>query len=184
MNKIQQSSVSRGQPKAAKKSLSAGARILVFSMLLCINWALSAGLLWWLYDFTDEVRGGHYAPIDALSLVIKMGLLITCLISLVWVLTSWRGRKASVWELWWVVGGETGLLMAFYLSVIMVRRFMWTEARGISNWAMFFGDLNATFISGSEWLIFLLGIIPCVSVVSAILFCIQEHVIRSAHRAT
>jgi hypothetical protein len=162
------------------------ARTTAFLVAACICWALSVALLWWAYGFTQQVATGRYTRIQSLSLIIKMGLLVTALTCIIWILASWRWKAASIWKLGWAVAGGTGLILCFYLALVVIRRQLWNAAQGINDDAMFWplvGHLNAAFMSGYDWLIFLLWVIPCMSVVSPTLFCIQERIGREAARS-
>src|SRR5580658_2692535 len=144
---------------------------------LPIYWLLASGALWWFYDIGPLIQGGYFSRGQAALRVIEMGLIVTILTITAWIWAVRIGGKKTLLGVWWSAAWRTFLILLFYLLAVLVRREMWTQSQGINDDAMFLpliGHINAVFFSELRWLSFLIEIIPCMGVLSGVLFCAQE----------
>jgi hypothetical protein len=149
--------------------------------LLLLLWFVSAIVLWWAYEMGALAAGGAYERHSAESWVAGFSWILTGLTALVWL----KNRKAASDRTWPAasVCWQTALVLFLYALLIVVRRQSWSPGRGVDDWAMFFGSLNARFFSETGPLSFLMFVLPCIAVLSAILFHLQSRLARIVSRA-
>jgi hypothetical protein len=147
--------------------------IAVFCLTLPLLWLTSAAVLWWAYDMSASIRGGAYDQNAAKLWVIEFGCVLCGVAAVVWIWARRKIPELSKGRMAWRVCWQTAGLLFLYAVVIMVRRQTWTPDMGESDWAMFFGNLNARFFSEAGVLSFVFCVLPLVSVASAALFLLQ-----------
>lgn len=162
--------ISDGNPISRKRRL-----LLVFISfgLLAVNWLLSSAALWWAYDMTPLIRGNFYTSERALDLVRQMGLIITSMVTVGWLVSTIGDSNTPAIRQAWNVCWKTAVLLLLYATAIIVRRMLWGPSNGFNDNAMFFpilGRINAAFFSEVGWMIFILEVVPIMSCVSAILY--------------
>jgi len=157
-------------------------RVVVFLIFLCLNWGLSGGVLWLAYDISPFIKGAAYDRNQALTLVAQMGLVITVLTTIVWILAARQKVSRSSWQSGWRVVWQTALLLAVYALVVLMRRQLWMPSEGINNWAMFFGYVNARFFSEVGGISFLLVVAPTMACISGALYFLQTLTIDAPRR--
>jgi hypothetical protein len=145
-------------------------RTTLFIIALTLLWFCCAMVLWWAYNMRAVVAGGAFNQHYALSAVVEFGGVLTALITCVWLarrklLTSDRSLRTA-WTIWW----QTAIILLLYASVVVVRRQTWTPQRGRTDWAMFFGSLNARFFSEVGSVSFVVIALPLIASTSACLF--------------
>jgi hypothetical protein len=139
-----------------------GALALVALVIsLVINWAASCLELWFEYGY--QISLGLYPREDVLTSMWKMGLIITVLTCVVWLLADRkeakrRGWKGSDWNVTW----KTCAILTLYVAVVLIRRNTWDASQGINEYAMFMpivGHVNGQFLSEFLWLNFLFRVL-------------------------
>jgi ABC-type nickel/cobalt efflux system permease component RcnA len=156
-------------------------RVIVFLIFLCLNWGLSGVILWLAYDISPFIKGGAYERNQALAFVAQMGLVITALTTVVWILAARQKMSRSGWQSGWRVAWQTALLLVVYALVVLTRRQLWKPSQGINDWAMFFGYVNARFFSEVGGISFLIGVVPTMACISGALYFLQTLTV-DAHR--
>ena len=119
------------------------------------------------------VASGAYDSGSARAWACEFSLILSGLAAVVWL----RGRKAlkshrrlkAAWAICW----QTAVILLLYASLVVVTRQTWSPKRGIGDWAMFLGPLNGRFFSETGPITFMLEVVPCVAVISAVLFWTQ-----------
>jgi hypothetical protein len=140
-----------------------------------LYWVISAVVLWWAYSISAEIRGGYYEKHQALELVVKMGLVITVLTSLVWLFRMVRDKSGVVMRRAWTAAWQTALILIVYAAAILAR----LEFGGFSSplpdsaFLPVLGALNSHFFSEASSLIFLSMVTPIVACVSGLLYFLQ-----------
>jgi hypothetical protein len=144
--------------------------VLAFVVALSLLWFACAGVLWWAYSMSAFVAGGAYERSFALSAVTKFGFVLSVLILGIWLRRRRRIAVVRPWRIAWTVWWQTAIVLFLYTLIVVIRRYTWTPQRGVNDWAMFFGGLNATFFSEVGPLSFVLNALPCIATISAGLF--------------
>ncbi len=156
---------------------------LVFIALL-IYWLIAASALWKVYDIGPLISGGYLSHGQAISVVTKMGLLLTVLTSGAWIWSSRQtSNKKTFLAVWRSAALRTFVVLFFYWLVVFIRREIWTPSQGVNDDAMFLpfiGHVNAVFFAEVGWLSFLIGIIPCMGIVSGFVFSLEQSMMRGA----
>lgn len=150
--------------------------------LLTVYWALSSVALWLAYDMKTQILGGYYGQGQALALVAKMALIITILTSAIWLLADWRKAKWQGWRLGWNAAWKTWTILIAYVTVVLVRRQLWTPSQGMNDSAQFLpvvGNTNAQFLAEFRWLSFVIQIIPIVGLISGSLYLLRARMLRT-----
>lgn len=140
--------------------------LLAFVFLL---WLSSSAVLWRAYSFGILCESGAFDHHTAIGWVTKFGGIMTTLLAGVCVLRRSRlkpSRLRSAFTVLW----QSATILFLYATVIFIRRETWSMARGESDWAMFFGTLNARFFSEVGPIIFVLHVLPVIAIVSALIF--------------
>jgi hypothetical protein len=162
--------------KIRRASRTASAAVFVFSLLLL--WAACAAVLWWTYDIGAFIRGGAYKKDFAISWVTQFSCIVSSLTAAVWLRCRFKHSSDSVQRVAWTVCWQTGTVLLLYSLVIIARRETWSSVNGLSDWAMFFGSVNARFFSEAGPWSFVFVALPCMSTISAALFSLQSLVVR------
>jgi hypothetical protein len=157
-------------------------RVAIFLLSFCLNWSLSAILLWWTYDMDSFANGGAYSHNRAFVLVVKMGLIITLLTTVVWAVALRKPRIGLRRRAVWSVGWKTALILLVYALMIEGRRLSWTPAQGNKAFSPILNDVNSEFFREFLFLIFVLEIVPIMGCISGILYSLQVAVIDPLHR--
>jgi hypothetical protein len=172
------------QPKAdgARRTVFRINSGLIFVVSLCLYWLLAGILLWWSYDITPLIRGGYYQVNRALLLVGEMGLIITALTAVVWVLARRHTTVSSTWQLVWNVSWTTWIFLLVYAAAVLARVELGRGNVPLDDSAFLpvLGHVNSHFFSESNWLIFLLYVVPVMGCVSGALYCLQDRVLKAA----
>jgi hypothetical protein len=159
-------------------------RVVIFLILLCLNWGLAGAVLWLAYDIGPFIKGGAYNQHQALMFVAQMALVITVLTTIIWILAGRQKEGRSGWRSAWRVAWQTALVLALYALVVLTRRQLWNSSQGINDWAMFFGYVNARFFSEAGGLSFLVEVVPIMGCISGVLYFLavrsrdEEHTVR------
>ena len=148
-------------------------RVIIFLISLCLNWCLSGVVLWLAYDISPFIKGGAYSQNQALLMVAEMGLRITILTAIIWILTARQKLSRSGWRAGWNVAWRTALVLAVYAVVVLARRQLWKPDQGINDWAMFLGYVNARFFSEVGGISFLIEVVPTLACISGALYSLQ-----------
>jgi hypothetical protein len=159
-------------------SVRAVLTVATIVLLLLLLWFGSAIVLWWAYDMGAFVAGGAYDRLSARSWVAGFSWILTGLTALVWLKNRKMAASDRTWRAAWAVCWQTVLVLFLYALLIEVRRPSWSPGRGVDDWAMFFGSLNARFFSETGPLSFLMFVLPCIAVLSAMLFPLQSRLAR------
>jgi predicted neutral ceramidase superfamily lipid hydrolase len=165
-----------------KRKILSSASLVAF---LCLTWGLCALVIWWAYDMQAFIRGGFYRYPDALSLVVKMGLIVTVLVGIVWLAPRRRTDPPQASQLVWNVAWKTVLILIAYGLIVVIRRQLWTPSQGISDSAMFLpfiGHVNGQFFSEFRWLSYLFVVVPIVGCLSGTLYYFRSSLLRSLPR--
>ena len=148
----------------------------VLVAFLLLYWVLSGGLLWWSYDITPLIRGGYYQVNRALSLVAQMGLILTVLTTIVWLLVRRRERRSRpAWRLIWKVAWRTWVFVLAYGGAVLGRLQFGRDKVPLDDSAFLpvLGHVNSHFFSETGWLIFFLYVMPVMGCVSGVLYYLQ-----------
>jgi hypothetical protein len=95
---------------------------LVFVAFLLLCWILSGVLLWWSYSITPLIRGGYYQLNRAVWLVAEMGLIVTILTTMVWLLLRRRETSSrTAWRSMWRAAWRTWVVLLIYGGVVLAR---------------------------------------------------------------
>ena len=139
-----------------------------------LNWLVGCALLWLSYGMSIEVGNENRTQFLAMKLVMGMSFVISILTTGVWLLSNSPARRSKTLVrrltgtfLW------TALALSIYLALVLVRRNLWTQDQGMTVYDQFLpvvGRINAEFLSEYRWLIFLIEIIPVMSLTSALLW--------------
>jgi hypothetical protein len=165
--------------KGRGKQTTQAFEVAAFAAAAVLLWIASSATQWWAYDFGTLSDNGGFVRHSAIVWVREFGLVITALLTVIWIVRSCRLQRSTLVTTWTVFWQST-LILCLYAAVIIVRRQTWSEPRGVNDWAMFFGTLNARFFSEVGPLIFVLAVIPAVSIVSALLFYVQKTLLGHA----
>ena len=168
----------RMQGSGSKPSRSRVVGTMVFIIALPLLWFCCAIVLWLAYDMRAFVAGGAFSQHYALVATAEFGAVLTALIMCVWLarrklLTSKRSLRTA-WTIWW----QTAIFLLLYASVIVARRQTWKLQRGETDWAMFFGSLNARFFSEVGPVSFVVIALPLIASISALLFFLLSRCIH------
>jgi hypothetical protein len=144
--------------------------VVAFVFAFLLLWFGCASVLWWSYSMSADVAGGAYGRSYALSAVTKFGFVLSVLIIAVWLRRRKRIAEVRPWRIAWTVWWQTATVLFLYTLIVVTRRQTWTAQRGVNDWAMFFGSLNARFFSELGPLSFVLSALPCIASISAGLF--------------
>jgi amino acid transporter len=148
--------------------------LVALAISLAINWVASCLVLWFAYGYQISYSPRH----DVLTLMWKMGLIITILTCVVWLLadrkkTKRRGWKGHGWNVTW----KTCAILTLYVAVVLIRRNLWDASQGVNVYAMFLpivGRVNGQFLSEYLWLIYLIQVIPIVGLISGGLYLLRH----------
>ncbi len=161
-----------------KRTIRSNASLLAF---LCLLWCLCGFVIWWAYDTKALINGGYYRESEAFFLVAKMGLIITVLVGIVWLLVLRRVAAERAWRLAWNVAWKTALVLLAYALIVVARRQFWTPSQGLGDSPMFLplvGHVNGAFFSEFRWLSFVFVVVPIVGSFSGLLFSLHVSVLR------
>jgi hypothetical protein len=145
-------------------------------IVLGAYWCIAGIVLWWSYDISPLILGGHYQRRQALAIVAKMALIVTVLTSLVWLFVMMRKVSGSRWRIAWNIGWKTAVFLLAYAIVVVTQRQLWNPSQGINDNAMFLpliGNVNGRFFSEAGTLLFILEIVPIMACVSGLLCALQ-----------
>jgi len=152
-------------------------RVVAVSLRLTVYWVLGCVLLWLSYGLSIQVNNGSRTKQSATISVMAMSLIISVLTLIAWFLYMRLSKpRGSGWRKGLMVFLCTGAALATYSTVVIVRRNLWTPAQGMSVYAQLLpvvGAVNAEFFSEFNWIIFLIEVIPAMSLASAILFSMR-----------
>jgi len=165
-----------------KRNILSSASLLAF---LCLTWGLCAVVVWWAYDMQAVIQGGGLRYLDALSLVLKMSLIVTVLVGTVWLALSRLTDPYRSWRLVWSVAWKTALVLIGYGFVVVIRRQLWTPSQGTSDSSMFLpfiGHVNGEFFSEFRWLSYVFVVVPIVGCLSGALYYFHSSLLRSLPR--
>jgi len=163
---------------AANPKTSVGAERLdrfayfLLPIFFLLYWILSAVVLWWAYSISPSIRGGYYEHHQALVLVAKMGLIVTVLTSLAWLLLLRKRQK--VWTAIW----QTAVVLVGYTALVLARWTLSSSNTFVPDWGV-----NSDFFSELNWLGFLLYVTPVMSGVSGVLYFFQRKIRDQFQRA-
>ena len=148
---------------------------LVFVAFLILCWALSGGLLWWSYHITFLIREGFYQVNRALSLVAQMGLIVTALTAVGWLLVSRRRAGGPPWRLMWRAAWRTWVVLLIYGGAVLTRMELGNYNVPLPDSAFLpvLGHVNSYFFSEAGWLVFFLYIVPVMGCISGVLYYLQ-----------
>ncbi len=168
------------QPKAdgTRRSLSRIRSSLIVVVCLALYWLLAAFVLWWSYGITPLIRGGYYEVHRAVLLVGEMALIITVLTAVVWMLVRRRRAASSNWRLALHVSWGTWLFLLVYAGAVLAYLELGRHNVPLDDSAFLpvLGHVNSHFFSESNWLIFLLYVVPGMGCVSGGLYCLQDRI--------
>jgi hypothetical protein len=145
-------------------------------------------LLWWQYDFSVLVADGYEPERTALIQVAEMGCIVAALAVTARFFHGRSNCQRSAVKAGCSLSWKTALLLFGYGLLVMLWRESWTPARGISDYAMFLpvlGVVNARFFSEVGWIIYLVELLPMVSVIAAIVYGAEVRLTsgpQSSHR--
>jgi hypothetical protein len=145
--------------------------VLTFKLLAC--WTVGCFLLWTTYGMALEIDQGTIAKTAAQHFVMKMSLIISILIGVSWLWCSQKQKPGTRWMRVLRTGLSTAVFLSLYILIVLVRRNLWSANQGLSDYAQFLpvvGRVNAEFLSGFNWMIFLVEVIPPMSLLSALIF--------------
>lgn len=153
--------------------------VTAFCVAFFLLWFAGVFVLWWAYDMSAFIAGDAYNSASALAWAWEFSLILSGLAAVVWL----RGRKAlrtrRGWQAAWAICWQTAILLLLYAIPVVAARQTWSPKRGISDWAMFLGPLNARFFSETGPITFMLEVVPSVAVISAVLFWMQLRFLTS-----
>jgi hypothetical protein len=159
-------------------------RVVLFLILLGLNWSLSSVVLWLVYDVGPFVKDGAYSQSQALTFVAQMALVITVLTTIIWILAARQKLSRPGWRSGWHVAWQTALALAIYALVVLARRQLWTPSQGLNDWAMFLGYVNARFFSEAGGLSFLIEVVPITGCISGVLYFLAVRSRDEKHTAS
>ena len=148
-----------------------GMAYFLLPVFFLMYWSVSALVLWWAYSISALIRGGFYEHHQALVLVTKMGLIITVLTSLAWLLIMRRRR--TVWTAIW----QTALVLIGYTALILARLQFSATPADDSAFLPLLGSINSHFFSEVGWLVFLLYVAPVMGGVSGVLYFLHRRIV-------
>ena len=161
------------------KTVAPKSKLLLFSILLfklALFWLAGCALLWVTYGFDLQIDYGNLGRPDALAFTMKMSLIMSVLTGFVW---AWRTRvmrnSHKAWAQITRTSLSTAAVLFLYVLIVLIRRNLWTAARGVSDYAQFLpivGRVNSEFLSEFKWVIFVAEVLPIMSILSAILLTI------------
>lgn len=153
------------------------ANIAIMFSKMFAYWIAGCVLLWVAYGMSIQVDNANRTKLLALELVMGMSLIISVLTVGAW-LFYLRISKES--KTLWMRNAKvflcTAVILTAYLTIVLVRRNLWTQKQGMSVYAQFLpvvGRINAEFFSEFNWLTYLTEIIPVMSLFSAVLLNIN-----------
>jgi hypothetical protein len=156
-------------PKARVEHSGRMAHFLL-PFLFPLYWTISALVLWWAYSIGASIRGGYYEPHQALVLVTKMGLIITTLTTLAWLLLLRRRRK--VWTAIW----QSAAVLMGYAALVLARWHFSSIPAEDSAFLPIVGNVNSYFFSEFQWLGFMFYVTPVMAAVSGVLYFVYRKV--------
>ncbi len=145
---------------------------LILVAFLVVYWILAGVLLWWSYDITPNIRGGYYQVNQAIWLVAEMGLIVTFLTTLAWLLVRRHKARGPGWRVVWKVAWRTWVSLFVYAGAILARLQFGRDNVPLDDSAFLpvLGHVNSHFFSEFNWLIFLLYFVPVMGCVSGVLY--------------
>jgi hypothetical protein len=166
------------------KNVERAIRMAIFVLSIIALWCFVAVVLWWAYDIRAFIDGGAYSQEAALTWVREFAAIISVIVGLVWAISIAREEVLGLpaRALGWTVLWRTAAALVTYAAIIIARRYTWNEGRGQSDWAMFFGRVNARAFSETGPLSFLLEVLPAASVISVLLLVLQAALSRRLTR--
>jgi len=144
----------------------------------------SYGVFWFFYDLRPLILGGYVTWRLAAERVAEMAMVVLILTVIAW---AWSGRakgKPTLLRRWWSAAWRTALILFLYAAVVLVRRETWTAAQNTNDQSMFFGQVNAFFLAEFRWLSFLLQVLPCLAVLSGMLFGFADREASTGYKQT
>jgi hypothetical protein len=149
---------------------------LSFVVCLSLYWSLASLLLWWSYDITPLIRGGHYRVNRAMLLVAEMGLIVTALTAGAWLLVRRRRARGTAWRLVWSACWLTWVFLLAYAGVVLARLELGHDNVPLPDSAFlpFLGHVNSHFFSEAGWIVFVIYVIPVMGLVSGLLYRLQD----------
>ena len=149
-----------------------GLRPALLLVSLSLYWYICGLVLWWSYDITPLIRGGYYQREQALGLVARMGLIVTAVTSIAWLLVRPRKSTRPPWRMAWTAAWLTFLVLFIYAAGVV--------ALPVDKAVLpVLGDVNSRFFSEVGPIVFLLYVIPTMTCVSGLLYYVQVQVIRA-----
>ena len=115
---------------------------------------------------------GGYTYRQTISLAFQMATLTTCLVLLVWLMSSAIHTNGTWLSLGIKTALETALVLSIYIAAVVIWRNSWTPEKGFTDEAAFMpivGHVNAAFFSDFGWLNYLVVVVPIVSILSGAL---------------
>jgi predicted neutral ceramidase superfamily lipid hydrolase len=144
------------------------------SLKLLGCWIVGCFLLWITYGLNLELEQGTIAKIAAEHFVMKMSLIMSILVGASWWWCLAKNEKPRKrWTGALRAALSTAVSLALYTLIVLIRRNLWSASQGLSVYAQFLplvGRVNAEFLSGFKWIIFLVEVIPLMSLASALIF--------------
>src|SRR5580765_1026545 len=102
-----------------------------------------------------------------------MSLIMTIMTGGVWVWRVLAGRgSGKALAQGARISLSTAVVLVLYVLAVLIRRNLWSATQGLSVYAQFLpivGRVNAEFLSGFKWVIFVAEVIPAMSILSAVL---------------
>lgn len=110
-----------------------------------------------------------------------MGLIVTVLVGIVWLVVRRRVAADRTWRLARNVAWKTALVLLAYGFIVVARRQLWRPEQGISESSQFLplvGHVNGAFFSEFKWLSFIFVVVPTIGCLSGMLFYLYAWLLR------
>lgn len=148
--------------------------VITYVTALFVYWALGVLVVWRSYSMSALVRGRYYQHTQAIRLAAEFSCAVTFLTLIAWLLV--RPRKfQSMRSLGLGVGWRTFAILVPYVAAI-VANFQFGTPLPEPALLPFIGRLNQYFFSEFLWLVYLMQVVPVMTLFSAALYCLQTRV--------
>ena len=158
-------------------------KLAILSFKLVVYWLAGCALLWLAYGISLDIKNGNATQSSALKLVMGMSLITTILTALVWLLClKYSNLNKAPWKRALATFLWTAAILTTYLIVVLIRRNLWTKEQGLSVYDQFLpvvGKVNGFFLGEMNWLIYLLLIVPVMSILSSLLLTMKHGTSRA-----
>jgi hypothetical protein len=151
-------------------------RALTAALLLLVLGALTIPILWYGYEMDPVIEGGAFSRSVASYAVFHFSLITTVLASAVWIFLTRSSKAQTDAKTFWKGSAYTLVVLLLYGFAVIHRRYTWTSARGVNDWAMFFGYTNAFFFSEAHPLSFAFEVAPAISLLSGALLYVHARI--------